>query len=764
MPPPVPYVSMYVLAERLNVKSISRKRSAVVIATSRLPEYHSNLMLICFRAADKMIAYLPLIITLLIPVYLYQTWRSRGLNKFPGPFFASLTDLWKVLYARNNSVKENSVYIDVHEKYGDVVRIGPNELSFADPQAIFDIYGTKGSDQKSQMYDVTSIPTQGRRTKVLLSTTDSEWHDQQRRLIAPAFNLTNILKYEPWVTDSVRVFLQEMSNRYAGKAGKEGIVDLHRWFAFFTADVISNLTYGQRTGFMESGTDISNIHAGVRLVFIPWLYLSRMPILDTLTFKNPILMFLQRKGLVPGFSSPLQPIIAKHFSERKAVWQASNQKGSQAGEHETLVDRFLIAERDNPEKFDMAPENHARTMIVAGSETTAITLTATLYFLIKHPECYKKLQAEIDAVPSENLVSTPDGEVFSWTTAQSLPYLDACIRESMRCHVVQRMPHQRVVPPGGLTICGVFVPGGTDVGIYAPVLHRRKEVFGADVEVYRPERWLEDEEKTKRMKQAMFTFSFGKYNCLGKNISRMEMYKFIPTILRRFKFTLDDPKATWTVMNGAFAIPEGVHVQSMASHLAIRVLTAQQLRHDEVLLPACVLINKSYNERESEGLLDRYPSPEDFLADLGSDGLCAIIQDGQNERLPVAIAATKRWKGRRKDQDANSNDEGIRDWEIGPAASRSSPQYRGRGLIEQCLQALSARLLIEVRDKPVRLWVKVVEEMYAKYWARKGFEQYGSSYVIPVGEWHRDRAYTLVDMVKEISRTEVAAKTSISHA
>ena len=166
---------------------------------------------------------------------------------------------------------------------------------------------------------------------------------------------------------------------------------------------------------------------------------------------------------------------------------------------------------------------------------SAITLTSILYFLMKHPHCYTRLQSEIDAIPSPSLEHTPSGEIFSWTTAQTLPYLDAVIRESMRCHVVQRMPHERLTPPGGLTIADVFVPGGVDVGIYAPVLHRRKDVFGEDADVFRPERWLETEQKTVAMRGAIFTFSHGKYNCLGKNIARMEMYKFIPTVLRRFK-------------------------------------------------------------------------------------------------------------------------------------------------------------------------------------------------------------------------------------
>ena len=121
-----------------------------------------------------------------------------------------------------------------------------------------------------------------------------------------------------------------------------------------------------------------------------------------------------------------------------------------------------------------------------------------------------------------------------WATTQDMPYLDACIREAMRLHTVQRIPHDRVVHTGGLTVRGHRVPGGTNIGIFPTVLHRRKEVFGEDANDYRPERWLENKDRTDRMKNSMFTFSYGKYNCLGKNISKMEMYKVIPMIMRNF--------------------------------------------------------------------------------------------------------------------------------------------------------------------------------------------------------------------------------------
>ena len=71
---------------------------------------------------------------------------SRGLNKFNGPFLASFSNLWRLWYAITGAQKQ--LYVDVHQKYGDVVRVAPNELSFGTPEAIRDIYGPHGSQQK----------------------------------------------------------------------------------------------------------------------------------------------------------------------------------------------------------------------------------------------------------------------------------------------------------------------------------------------------------------------------------------------------------------------------------------------------------------------------------------------------------------------------------------------------------------------------------------------------------------------------------------
>lgn len=100
--------------------------------------------------------------------------------------------------------------------------------------------------------------------------------------------------------------------------------------------------------------------------------------------------------------------------------------------------------------------------------------------------------------------------------------------------MVTRLSFTRETPTGGLTICGTWVPPGLSVGVYAPVIHQSRDIFGEDVKVFRPERWLEDKERATQMNNTLFHFGHGKYSCLGKNIGKLEIVKLIPTVLREF--------------------------------------------------------------------------------------------------------------------------------------------------------------------------------------------------------------------------------------
>ena len=172
-----------------------------------------------------------------------------------------------------------------------------------------------------------------------------------------------------------------------------------------------------------------------------------------------------------------------------------------------------------------------------------------------------KVYEELDQKAREGYFQDTTDGLVTWAESQGLPYLDACIKEAFRLHPAPGLPIERVVPAQGAEIAGQFVKGGTIVGCSAWVIHRRKEIFGDDVEEFRPERWLVDEalgqggregeeKRIKEMGGAMLHFGMGSRTCIGKNISLLEIYKLIPTFLRRFEvcfsfFPLRIPYVIW---------------------------------------------------------------------------------------------------------------------------------------------------------------------------------------------------------------------------
>ncbi|KFY42114.1 hypothetical protein V494_02592 [Pseudogymnoascus sp. VKM F-4513 (FW-928)] len=206
-------------------------------------------------------------------------------------------------------------------------------------------------------------------------------------------------------------------------------------------------------------------------------------------------------------------------------------------------------------------------MAFAGSETTAISLSSIFYYLLRHPPALSRLLAELDDAEQRGHFADATPGVVSWAEAQQLPYLDAVVKEAFRVHPAAGLPLERVVPAEGATIAGHFVPGGTIVGCSAWVLHRNRSIFGADSAFFRPERWLpssgcEEAGEAQRiagMNAAMFHFGSGSRTCIGKNISLLEIYKVVPSLLRGFEVVGSGRE--WRLWNSWFVRQLGFEVR-----------------------------------------------------------------------------------------------------------------------------------------------------------------------------------------------------------
>jgi cytochrome P450 len=285
------------------------------------------------------------------------------------------------------------------------------------------------------------------------------------------------------------------------------------------------------------------------------IQIGQIPILDLLFLKNPLYLLASTYGLVDA-TFPVARFAKQRMSERFPT--SSTKPGSPILPTSTpaptsqpdLLSKFIQAKTDRPETMtDSLVMTMAVSMAFAGSETTAISLSSVFYFLLKHPEKLGKVLEEIDGKAREGFFKDNENGLVTWTEAQELEYLDACIKEAFRMHPAPGLPLERVVPPQGAEIAGEWIKGGTIVGVSAWVLHRRKEVFGEDVEVYRPERWLvgqgkevsgekereSEEKRIKEMTGTMLHFGMGARACIGRNISLLEIYKLVPTFLRRFE-------------------------------------------------------------------------------------------------------------------------------------------------------------------------------------------------------------------------------------
>ena len=95
---------------------------------------------------------------------------------------------------------------------------------------------------------------------------------------------------------------------------------------------------------------------------------------------------------------------------------------------------------------------------------------------------------------------------------------------------------ERVVNSDDAVIAGVAIPRGTIVAMNNAGLNTNPKIWGSDVEVFRPERWLEaSEEQRVLMHRADLTFSAGKRMCLGLNVAWLEMKKVIPALIMNFE-------------------------------------------------------------------------------------------------------------------------------------------------------------------------------------------------------------------------------------
>lgn len=329
----------------------------------------------------------------------------------------------------------------MHEKYGETVRLGPDRLSFINPQAWKDIYGHKvgSSTKKAISKDPRKYAAEYNGTHNMVTMISDTDHARARKVFTNAFSDRALKRQESMIKSYADHFIRNLYN-------VSGETDLVTQLNCTTFDIMGDLTFGESLGLLSK----SEVSPWVRAIFENLKVVELLGIGLEYPVLGALMQLFMPKSLrdQPKFhfehsAQRVDKRLENTSSEKPDIWNLVLQKGQDVINKDSMY-------------------AHASAFMVAGTETTATSLSGLTYLLLKNPDKLRRVTDEIRALESE--------EHLTLETLQGLKYMSACFEEGLRMYPPVPIGLQRVVLEGGSAICGDWIPAEVN---NSPQLHKQ---------------------------------------------------------------------------------------------------------------------------------------------------------------------------------------------------------------------------------------------------------------------------------------------------
>ncbi|KAJ3551693.1 hypothetical protein NM688_g4557 [Phlebia brevispora] len=422
---------------------------------SQFVSYTSNTVLRCTLVST---AYWTSLISLTIA---YRLSPFHPLAKFPGPLIARITKFWMSYITTRGDGHE---YLrGLHARYGDAVRIGPNELSFSRGDLVEPILAMK-MFPKGPYY----APRKTETGYQLDGMRDFQAHALRRKPWNKAMSIAAVKDYNVIILNKTQELLESLSQR-SGQT-----LDISAWMSYFGFDFMGQMAFGRDFGMMKSESDVDGLWHLMETAILISATIAHVP------WTIPFLT------LIPGSDRGLKKM--QQFG-RDCVAERMK-SGSQVKD----IFYYLTGEDDamNTKPSAESVASDGMLAVIAGSDTTATAMSNVWFFMLKHPECLAKLRKEIDA-------TFPDGEETSdFSRHANMPYLNACINEAMRLYpsVLGSLQRRVEIGTGGTMLGDWYVPEDTQISLHHYSLHHDPRAFYPIPDTFWPDRWLDQVQYT----------------------------------------------------------------------------------------------------------------------------------------------------------------------------------------------------------------------------------------------------------------------------
>ncbi|KAF3918209.1 hypothetical protein ABW20_dc0107163 [Dactylellina cionopaga] len=394
----------------------------------------------------------------------------------------------------------------LHARYGPYVRISPNEIAVADLPSVLRIHSSIDVYDKTEWYRKMTAGLD-----IMASLEDHEEFAFRRKAFGLGFSNTNVSKLEPVVRRHVNGCVAKIK----GILERDGIVDVMPWLQLVGTDIIAELCYGKDFGLVEEGKMNDFVRSLVGSLFIigARAQIPAFPFVEQLLHYIPhakIQWFIGCNDRITKYGNNCLGELRREIADCKD------------GKVRPSLFTQILDNTNNPDaKYRMGIRtirDEAGAMLIAGSQSVALSATYFFWAINRHPLPCKKLVQELEGI----------GWDITDERLRNLPYLNATTKEVMRLYSPGQMGTPRVVPKGGRQLGPYFFPGGTHVTPQGYSTHRDPTVFKEPFS-FEPERWLNP---TKEMESAMIAFGGASRLCIGRDLALMELRLIVAIMLK----------------------------------------------------------------------------------------------------------------------------------------------------------------------------------------------------------------------------------------
>ncbi|PYH99651.1 cytochrome P450 pisatin demethylase [Aspergillus ellipticus CBS 707.79] len=449
------------------------------------------------------------------------------LARYPGPFWARFTNLWRFITFLGGQHHLTEQLL--HNKYGRVVRVAPNWLSFSSLEDYEAIYGFNKSVEKDDFYTFGRGSSQ--REVSIFATKSSAIHRQKKRkVLGPALSSSKVGRYESTITKHVAVLLSRVESlrRPADDDyDRTAAINMAPLIYQFTLDTMLEILFGPAVAshpYTDSAV-AGDICSQLRMMTKTAWSFSLWPTYGWLMNTRPINALFRK----PTFNKEGVPtgMVGLMAAGHSAIIR-NPEKIADANQPGIVKSWLEVPIGDSNHMTQGEVLSEALNLVFAGPGSMAAALTSILYHLgTQEGQVWQENLRQGKHVSEESTVAT----------SVSLK-LQAVIKETMRLRAAFPTAFPRLITPGAETVIPSLLtplPVDTTVSANTYVLGRSREIWGDDADQWIPQRWLGDEEHRRQMENNFVAFSKGSRGCIGRDLALLVLAKAVVAFVQQWK-------------------------------------------------------------------------------------------------------------------------------------------------------------------------------------------------------------------------------------